>query len=91
MKIFLSISLFFFFLLLSAEAKNKADIQRFCPLLEEKIKKIKDDYRAPGLAIALIKNNEVIYTHTTGVKENGTDTPINNETVFRYYIDFLIF
>ncbi|PIZ33746.1 MAG: hypothetical protein COY39_01700 [Alphaproteobacteria bacterium CG_4_10_14_0_8_um_filter_37_21] len=80
---FFRIILFFFFLFLSAEAKNKADIQRFCPLLEEKIKKIKDDYRAPGLAIALIKNNEVIYTHTTGVKENGTDTPINNETVFQ--------
>lgn len=81
--IFFRIILLFFFFILSLEAKTKTEIQKFIPLFEKKIKKIKEDYRAPGLAIAIIKNGEVVYTNTMGVKENGTDTPINDETIFQ--------
>lgn len=81
--IFFRIILFFFFAVLSLDAKTKDDIKRFIPLFEAQIQKIKDEYRAPGLAIAIIKNGEVVYTKTTGVKDNGADAPINEETVFQ--------
>ncbi|MDP2193585.1 MAG: serine hydrolase domain-containing protein, partial [Alphaproteobacteria bacterium] len=64
-------------------AKTKEEINDYLPRFEEKLKKIKDDYRAPGLAIAIVKDNEVIFQKTLGVKENGTTDPINEDTIFQ--------
>lgn len=40
-------------------------------------------YEAVGLAVAVVKDGEIIYTHTFGVKNTDTKQPIANDDLFR--------
>lgn len=75
--------LFFFSVCFVLEAKTKEDIKKYIPVFEKEIQKIKETYRAPGLAIAIIKDNEIVYQQTFGEKENGKKNPIDGDTVFQ--------
>lgn len=46
-------------------------------------KKTLSEWKTPGIAIAIVKDGEVIYLDTFGVKRTGTLSFLNNESLFR--------
>ncbi|MDP6339242.1 MAG: serine hydrolase [Candidatus Marinimicrobia bacterium] len=50
--------------------------------LENRIIKINNDWDLPGLAVAIIKDNKVIYAKGFGVRELGKSTKVNEKTLF---------
>ncbi|MEN8249349.1 MAG: serine hydrolase [Bacteroidota bacterium] len=50
--------------------------------LEKYIEKARNDWEIPGLAVALIKNGEVIYSKGFGVKEMGGREKVDENTLF---------
>jgi CubicO group peptidase (beta-lactamase class C family) len=75
--------LLFFFSFLYLESKTEEQIKDYSSQFDAELKKIKDAYKAPGLAIAVIKNGHVVYKQTFGEKENGKKNPIDSDTVFQ--------
>lgn len=75
--------IYFFILVSFCFAKGKQEILQYVPTFEKHIQKTMDDYLAPGLAVAIVKDGEIIYTKTMGTKENNKDLPIDDETVFQ--------
>ena len=41
-----------------------------------------DSLGLPGLSIAIVNNDEIVYHNTFGVKNNKTKEPVTNETIF---------
>ena len=41
------------------------------------------DWRVPGMAIAIVRGDEVIYEKAFGVKELGKDDPVTTDTIFQ--------
>jgi CubicO group peptidase (beta-lactamase class C family) len=75
--------LLFFFSFTCLESKTKDEIKAYNSKFEEQLNKIKDAYKAPGLAIAIIKDGHIVYEKTLGEKENGKKNPIDSDTVFQ--------
>jgi CubicO group peptidase (beta-lactamase class C family) len=46
------------------------------------VQKAVKDWHIPGLAIVVVKNNEVVFKKTYGVKSLETNAPVDNETYF---------
>jgi CubicO group peptidase (beta-lactamase class C family) len=46
------------------------------------VKKAIQDWKIPGLAIVVVKNNEIVFKKTYGVKSVENNDPVNNETYF---------
>ena len=36
-----------------------------------------------GLSVAVVKNNKFIYSHSFGLKDAETNTPLTNDNIFR--------
>ncbi|CAO5679760.1 MAG: D-aminopeptidase [Holosporales bacterium] len=81
-KKFFSICLLFF-IFANGFAKTPDQIIKHIPDLEKDILKCKDAYRATGLSIALVKDGQIIYVKSFGVKENGKPDLIDNDTVYQ--------
>ena len=75
--------LLFFCILGVLVAKTKEQIKSYAPVFEEELLKTKNVYKVPGLAIVIIKDDEVVYKKTMGEKENGKKNDINDETIFQ--------
>jgi CubicO group peptidase (beta-lactamase class C family) len=76
--------IFIFFSIFSAIfCKTKDDIIKHMEEFEKTILKVKDDYRAPGFALAIVKDGEIIYKKSFGQRENGKKDLITNDTVFQ--------
>lgn len=50
---------------------------------EAAIQQIMKDNPVMGISVAVVKNNKFIYTHSFGLKDAETNTPLNNENIFR--------
>ena len=50
---------------------------------EEAIQQIMKENPVMGLSVAVIKNNKLIYSHSFGLKDAETNTPLTNENIFR--------
>jgi CubicO group peptidase (beta-lactamase class C family) len=50
---------------------------------EEGIAALMKKYEAVGLAVAVVKDGKIVYTHTFGVKNLDTKEPIANDDLFR--------
>tara|TARA_B100000809_G_scaffold265966_1_gene326567 strand:+ start:2875 stop:4404 length:1530 start_codon:yes stop_codon:yes gene_type:complete len=50
--------------------------------LEERIEKICKDWNIPGMAVAIIKNDKVIYANGFGVRELGKSAKVDEKTLF---------
>ena len=48
--------------------------------IEAQIEELRTRFRVPGAAVAIVQNDEVIYTGGFGVKENGNEVPITPDT-----------
>ncbi|MFI1770863.1 serine hydrolase [Thalassobellus citreus] len=53
--------------------------------IESYLKEQKKVHKIPGLAVAVIKNSEVIYKGYFGIENLETNTPVNNLTMFPVY------
>ena len=62
------------FPILSIAQESKADAA---------IQKIMKENPVMGLSVAVVKNNQFIYTHSFGLKDAETNTPLTNENIFR--------
>ena len=52
-------------------------------VIEGGIKDIMNQTHAVGVSVAVVKNNEIIYSQSFGLKNIETNTPLNNECIFR--------
>lgn len=50
---------------------------------EEAIQQIMKENPVMGLSVAVVKNNKLIYSHSFGLKDAETNTPLTNENIFR--------
>jgi len=51
-------------------------------LVDEAIKEALSSWRVPGAALAVVKDNQLVYLKGHGVRELGTNKPITADTVF---------
>jgi CubicO group peptidase (beta-lactamase class C family) len=63
-----------FFPVISGAQENKA---------EAAIEQIMKENPVMGLSVAVVKDNKFIYTHSFGLKDAETNTPLTNENIFR--------
>jgi CubicO group peptidase (beta-lactamase class C family) len=50
---------------------------------ETELQEIMTKLDVVGLSVAVVKNNEVVYTHSFGLKDRETNTPLSDTDVFR--------
>lgn len=50
---------------------------------EEAIQQIMKENPVMGLSVAVVKNNKFIYSHSFGLKDAETNTPLTNDNIFR--------
>jgi CubicO group peptidase (beta-lactamase class C family) len=50
---------------------------------ETEIQAIMQSTPVIGLAVAVVKNNKVIYNHSFGLKDAENKIPLNNQSIFR--------
>ena len=50
---------------------------------EAAIQQIMKENPVMGLSVAVVKDNKFIYTHSFGLKDAETNTPLTNENIFR--------
>ena len=63
----------------SKTSRNNKDT---AAIFDAYVQKAVKDWNIPGLAIMVVKNNEVVFKKTYGVKSLETNTPVTNETYF---------
>ncbi len=66
---------------LSASAEA-ATVEAPLPELEEYIQKAMRDWQVPGLAIAIVKDDQIALAKGYGLREIGKDTPVDEHTLF---------
>ena len=67
---------------LSHKADPIADMKKSLDGFDEVIKKAIKDFKVPGLAIAVVKNGEVIYAEGFGQRNIEKDLPVTPRTLF---------
>jgi len=58
------------------------EIQQKLDLLVEQLEQQRQTLHVPGMAIAVVKDDEVVLTHGFGVANVETETPVTPETIF---------
>lgn len=53
------------------------------PRVENDLKEIMDDYDAVGLSVAVVKDNQIQYTHSFGYKDKANKIPLADDDLFR--------
>ncbi|MEM7087158.1 MAG: serine hydrolase domain-containing protein [Bacteroidota bacterium] len=51
-------------------------------ILNERVEKIMDSVRLPGLSIAIINDAQIVYHKTFGVANNQTNEPVTHQSIF---------
>lgn len=51
--------------------------------VEAQIRQITKDHETVNLQVAVVKGNEIIYTHSFGWKDKETETPLSDSDIFR--------
>jgi len=74
------------FVCVAQEKKTAPDEQRLKQILaefESYAQKTMDEWQIPGMAVAIIKDDSVIYAKGFGVKEKGKTEPVTPHTIFQ--------
>ena len=78
-----------FFLLLFATAtstgfsqKKKLSLNDSIAVFDAYIQNAMKDWKIPGMSVAVVKNNQIIFTKGYGVREIGTDKKVDTKTYF---------
>ena len=61
---------------------SRAAAQEPFPALDAYVTKAVADWRVPGLSLAIVRNDSVIYAKGFGVQRIGTATPVDDRTLF---------
>ncbi|MEZ4825118.1 MAG: serine hydrolase [Bacteroidia bacterium] len=78
-KIFsLSLLTLFHLSLLVSSATGQVDYEK----LDAYLAKTVADYQVPGLAIAVVKDGQTVFSHGYGLRDTGTDKPITPSSLF---------
>lgn len=79
MKIYLSRLLFTATFLISTFSLSYAQVSN----AESEIQKLMEKLDVVGLSVAVVKNDNIIYTHSFGLKNLESNTPLNGTDLFR--------
>lgn len=60
----------------------QSEYQSKLSILDEYYAKALSDWKVPGMAIAIVKDGEIIYAKGFGVKDVRTKEPVDSETLF---------
>ncbi len=69
-------------LLLQVAAQKKTVQQDTAALFDTYVKKAIKEWEVPGLAIVVVKNNQVVFKKSYGTRELGTTQWVDNQTLF---------
>ena len=69
--------------IVAAGAVTKADVDAALPKLESYIREKMDAGAVPGLSVAIVFNDQVVYLKGFGVREVGRPDPVDADTVFQ--------
>jgi len=58
------------------------ELQQRLDLLVEQLEQQRQTYHVPGMAIAVVKDDEVVFTHGFGIASVEKETPVTPETIF---------
>lgn len=64
---------------------KKETVDKNFEKIEKYLLKIKENYGIPGLALAIIKNGDIVYTKNKGYANIVHDVPISDKSIFRLY------
>ena len=78
MRIILSLLLAVAFVLPASAQKIDKKLKSF----EKYIEQARQDWNVPGVAVAIVKDGEIIYEKGFGVKSVDTNEPVDENTVF---------
>lgn len=67
---------------LSQQSQNKATSSQLFAALNAQIPLLMDKAIVPGMAIAVVKDSQILWNHGFGVKNTNTQEPVNSNTVF---------
>jgi CubicO group peptidase (beta-lactamase class C family) len=70
--------IFLFVFVLSSSAQQKANNKKLDAMIVQGMK----DWKVPGLAAIVVKDGEVVFNHTYGVKNLETKEPVDGNTLF---------
>ncbi len=59
------------------------DVNRYIAYLESHLPQWKDSYNVPGVAVALVHNDQVVWAKGFGVADVSRNQPVTTETLFR--------
>ena len=62
--------------------KNKPSLQADITAFDNYVQKTMQDWQIPGMAVAIVKNNEIIFSKGYGVREIGTNKKVDTKTIF---------
>lgn len=66
-----------------AKQPDPAELEKILADFEKYATKSMSDWRVPGMAIAIVRGDDVIYEKAFGVKELGKEDPVTTDTVFQ--------
>ncbi|MFA5159004.1 MAG: serine hydrolase [Candidatus Omnitrophota bacterium] len=58
-------------------------VEKILPAFEEYAKKEMANWKIPGMAIAIVKNDKIVYAKGFGVKTIGNKDPVDERTIFQ--------
>jgi CubicO group peptidase (beta-lactamase class C family) len=59
-----------------------AEQEDFLPTLESYIEQVRQDWKVPGVAIAIVKDDQVVFAKGYGLTKLGDSKPVTEKTVF---------
>lgn len=65
------------------ENNTDATLNKLLPEFEQYAVKSMQDWKVPGMTIAIVKDNQIVYSKGFGVKKIGSNEPVNSDTVFQ--------
>ena len=61
---------------------KKSSLQADINAFDSYVQKTMQDWQIPGMSVAIVKNNEIIFTKGYGVREIGTNKKVDSKTIF---------
>ena len=66
-----------------SSALTREQVDAALPEMEKYVTQVMEDTGVPGIAIAVVFQDEVVYLRGFGVRETGKDAPVDGDTVFQ--------
>ncbi len=66
-----------------AEAERRERLLAACPRLEPIFRRYAERQHMPGVAYGVVVDGELVFTHSFGTREAGSEAPVDADSVFR--------